>query len=115
LAEKVEVRSENAHHVILSYQGKIFYVSMVRVNHRKENEKYAAIFHAREATGSDAEDITMEIPQNLYEALLKYASLDNRDLMLVLQVEGDNFKWGFTKESELKPYLRRDNTREYVV
>lgn len=115
MAEKVEARSENAHHVILSYNGKISYVSMVRVNFRQGNEKHRAIFHTRETKGSPAEDLTMEIPQNLYETLLKYANLNNPDIILVLQVEGNDFKWGFASESWLKRYSGRDNFPEYIV
>jgi hypothetical protein len=68
------------------------------------NEKYGAIFHAREACGSAAEDIMMDIPQKLYETLWKCASLNNPDLILVLHVEGTDFKWGFTSESWLKQH-----------
>jgi hypothetical protein len=115
LMEKTETRSENARQVILSYNGKIFYVSMVRVNFCKGSEKHRAIFHAREAKGCPAEDLAMEIPQNLYETLLKYTSLNNPDLILVLQVEGTDFKWGFTSDSWLRQHLCRDSFREYVV
>ena len=115
IMEKDETRSENARQVILSYNGKIFYVSNVRVNFSKGSDKHRAIFHAREATGSPAEDLTMEIPQNLYETLLKYVSLNNPDLILVMQVEGNDFKWGLTSESRLKQYSFRDSFRDYVV
>jgi len=115
LLEKAETRSENARQVILSYNGQIFYVSMVRVNLCKGSEKHRAIFHARENKGSPAEDITMEIPQNLYETLLKYVSMNNPDLILVLQVEGTDFKWGLTSESWLRQHSCRDGYREYVV
>ena len=115
LMEKAETRSENARQVILSYNGKIFYVSMVRVNFCKGSEKHRAIFHAREGNGSPSEDLTMEIPQNLYETLLKYANLNNPDLILVLQVEGTDFKWGFASESWLRQHSCRDSFREYVV
>ena len=115
LLEKAETRSENARQVILSYNGRIFYVSMVRVNFCKGNEKHSAIFHAREANGSPEQDLTMEIPQNLYETLLKYVSLNNPDLILVLQVEGTDFKWGLTSESWLRQHSFRDNFRDYIV
>ena len=88
---------------------------MVRVNFCKGSEKHKAIFHAREAKGSPAKDLAMEIPHNLYEALLKYVNLNNPDLILVLQIEGTEFKWGFTSESWLKQYSCRDSFREYVV
>lgn len=115
LLEKAETRSENARQVILSYNGKIFYVSMVRVNFCKGSEKHRAIFHVREAKGSPSEDLTMEIPQNLYETLLKYVNMNNADLIFVLQVEGTDFKWAFTSESWLKQHSHKDNFREYVV
>ena len=115
LLEKAETRSENARQVILSYNGKIFYVSMVRVNFCKGSERHKAIFCARETKESPAEDITLEIPQNLYETLLKYVSMNNPDLLLVMQVEGTDFKWGFTSESWLRRHSCRDSFREYVV
>jgi hypothetical protein len=115
LMEKAETRSENARQVILSYNGKIFYVSMVRVNFCKGSERHRAIFHARETKDSPGEDITLEIPQNFYETLLKYVSLNNPDLLLVLQVEGTDFKWGFTSESWLRQHSCRDSFRGYVV
>jgi hypothetical protein len=57
----------------------------------------------------------MEIPQNLYEVLLRYVGLNNPDLILVLQAQGDEFKWGFTSETWLKQYSCRDNFRKCVV
>ena len=115
MTEKVETRSENAHQVVMSYNGRILYVSMVRVDFRKGNDKHRAVFHATGTQGGTAEDLTMEIPQNLYETLLKYAGLNNPDLILVLQVEGNGFRWGFTSESLLKQYSSLDNFRKYVV
>jgi hypothetical protein len=115
LVEKVGTRSGNAHHLILSYNGTVFYVSTVRVHFCKGNVKHKAIFYAKEAKDGPSKDLAMEIPQNLYEVLLKYARLDNPDLILVLQVEGEDFKWGFTSETWLKQYSRTDNFRKYVV
>ena len=115
LLEKAEARSEKARQMILNYNGKIYYVSMVRVNFCKGSEKHRAVFHAREAKDSPPKDISMEIPQNLYEALLKYVNMNNPDIILVLQVEGHAFKWGFTSESWLRHYSCRDGFQEYVV
>lgn len=115
LMEKVETRSGNAHHVILSCNGTVFYVSTVRVHLCKGDVKHKAIFCAKETKDGQSKDLAMEIPQNLYEVLLKYVRLNNPDLILVLQVEGSDFKWGFTSETWLKQYSRKDNFRKYVV
>jgi len=115
LMEKVETRSGNAHHVILSYKGTVFYVSTVRVHFCKGDMKHKAIFCAKEAKDGSSENLAIEIPQNLYEVLLKYARLNNPDLILFLQVDGGDFKWGFTSETWLKQYSCRDNLRKYVV
>lgn len=88
---------------------------MVRVYFCKGDMKHKAIFCAKEAKDGPSKDLTMEIPQDLYEVLLKYVGLNNPDLMLVLQVEGGEFKWGFTSETWLKQYSRKDNFRKYVV
>jgi hypothetical protein len=113
--EKVETRSGNAHHLMLSYNGTVFSVSTVRVHFCKDNVKHKAIFCAKEAKDGPSKDLVMEIPQNLYEVLLKYARLDNPDLILVLQVKGDDLKWGFTSETWLRQYSCRDSFRKYVV
>jgi hypothetical protein len=115
LMEKVEARSGNAHCVILSHNGTLFYVSTVRVHLCKGGTKHKATFCAREANDGTSEELAMEIPQNLYEVLLRYVGLNNPDLILVLQAQGDEFKWGFTSETWLKQYSCRDNFRKYVV
>jgi hypothetical protein len=115
LMEKVEARSANANRVVMSYNGKLFYVSTVRVHLCKGDKKHKATFCAREATDGPSKELAMEIPQNLYEVLLRYVGLNNPDLILVLQAQGDEFKWGFTSETWLKQYSCRDNFRTYVV
>jgi len=115
LVEKLEAQSVSAHPVILSYNGTVFYVSTVKVHFCKGNLKHKAIFRAKEAKDGQAKELAMEIPQNLYEVLLKYVQLNNPDLVLVLQVEGAEFKWGFTSETWLKQYSSGDNFRKYIV
>jgi hypothetical protein len=115
LIEKVEARAENAHRVILSNNGNLFYVSTVRVHLCKGDTKHQATFCTREANDGQSKELKMEIPQNLYDILLKYVRLNNPDLLLVLQVEGNEFKWGFTSETRLKQYSCRDNYGKYVV
>jgi hypothetical protein len=115
LLEKVETRSGNAHHVILSYNRTVFYVSTVRVHFCRGDTRHRAVFCAKEAKDGPSKDLAMEIPQNLYEVLLKYVHLNNPDLILVLQVEDGEFKWGFISETWLKQYSSRDNFRRYVV
>ncbi len=117
LMEKIETRAGSAHHLILSHNGTVFYVSTVRVYFCKGDMKHKAIFCAKEAKDGPSKDLTMEIPQDLYEVLLKYVGLNNPDLILVLQVEDGEFKWGFARASEtwLKQYSRKDNFRKYVV
>jgi hypothetical protein len=115
LMEKVEARSGKAHCVIMNYNATLFYVSTVRVHLCKGGTKHKATFCAREANDGQSKELTMQIPQNLYEVLLKYVGLNNPDLILALRVDGDEFKWGFTSETWLKQYLGRDNFRKYVV
>ena len=115
LMEKVEMRSGNAHHLIMSYNGTVFYVSTVRVHFCKGDMKHEAIFCAKETKDGSSKDLAMEIPQDLYEVLLKYVRMNNPDLILVLQVEGSNCRWGFTSETWLRQYSRKDNSRNYVV
>ncbi|HVP16488.1 MAG TPA: hypothetical protein VMT42_03895 [candidate division Zixibacteria bacterium] len=115
MIEKVETRAGNAHRVILSNNGNFFYVSSVRVHLCKGSTKHQATFCAREANDGQSKELTMKIPQNLYDVLLEYVRLNNPDLLLVLQVEGDEFKWGFTSETRLKQYSCKDNYGKYVV
>ena len=115
LTEKVETRSDNAHQLILSYDGALFYVSAVRVHLCNGDAKHKAIFCAKEVNNGSSKDLAMEIPKNLYEVLLKYVRLNNPDLILVLEADGGEFKWSFTSETWLRQYLNRDNFRRYVV
>lgn len=113
--EKVETRSGNAHQVIMSYNGKIFYISTVHVSFHNGNERHKAVFHARETKDAPAGDLALEIPSNLYETLLKYAKADDPDLILILEVEGNDFKWGFASERWLKKYSGKDSFYRYIV
>jgi hypothetical protein len=115
LTEKVETRSDNAHHLLLSYDGALFYVSAVRVHLSKGDAKHKAIFCAKEINDGPSKDLAMEIPKNLYDVLLRYVRLNDPDLILLLDVDGGEFKWSFTSETRLRQYLSKDNFRRYVV
>ncbi len=115
LGIRFENRSENARHIILSHSGKVYYVGRVQVHFSKGKGKHQAVFYAKEVGKESMQGLDMEIPHKLYETLVEYTKLDSSDLILVLHVEANNFKWGFTSENWLKQYAGRCNVSKYVV
>lgn len=101
LMEKVETRSGNAHHLIMSYNGTVFYVSTVRVHFCKGDMKHEAIFCAKETKDGLSKDLAMEIPQDLYEVLLKYVRMNNPDYTR-LAGRGQQLQMGFHKRNLAK-------------
>jgi len=97
-----EVKSENARNVILSYDEKVYFVNKVNVQISDESEKLKAVFHARKLHCDELEDLDIEINKQVYEILIEYAKLDKLDLILILQIQGDDAKWCLMSENWLK-------------
>lgn len=115
MEEKLETRSENARHVILSYRNKLYYVGSVNISLRQGEPMQKAVFHAVEVMDNKIEDLALEIPKSIYEVLVNYAKLDDPDLVLALYVEGGEFKWTTMSETWLRHYVIESHARNYVV
>ena len=102
MAEHSEVKSENARNVILSYGENVYFVNKVNVEVNEGNEKLRAIFHARRVPSNEQEDLAIEINQHVYDMLMEYAKMDKLDLILVMQIQGDEAKWCLMSENWLK-------------
>jgi hypothetical protein len=87
----------------------------VRVHFCEGRETHKAIFHAKDTAGGELEDLDMDIPQKLYELLMEYTKTDDSDLMVVLHVEGKEFKWGLVSESWLRRYINSNIAAGYIV
>ena len=111
----VETRSENARHVILSYRDKLYYVSTVKVHLNEGKETHRAVFHAKDTAGGQLEDLDLDIPQKLYEILVEYTETDDSDLILILHVDGEEFKWGLVSERWLRRYMNSHIATSYIV
>ncbi|MDG6223416.1 MAG: hypothetical protein QCH99_09170 [Candidatus Bathyarchaeota archaeon] len=110
----METRSDNARHVILKYENSLYYVDQVNVEFSESNQKYNAIFRAKQVDGGQMVDLDFDISQKMYEVLLEYTRLDNSDLLLVLQIENNEFTWSFVSESWLKQQSETKKLR-YIV
>lgn len=99
---RVETRSENARHVILKYESKVYHVNRVNVHCSEGKKMYSAVFSARRLEDNKVLDLDFEISRNLYDVLVEYTKLEDSDLLLVLHVEGNAFKWGFVSEKWLR-------------
>ena len=75
---------------------------------------YNAVFSAKRLGDSQLMDLGFEIPRNMYDVLMEYTKLGNSDLLLVLNVEGDDFKWGLVSESWLRQQTD-SKVRRYVI
>jgi hypothetical protein len=111
----VETHSESARHIILSYGDRVYYVSTVKVQFCEGQETHKAVFHAKDATGGQLEDLDLDVPQKLYEILVEYTKMGNSDLILVLHVENKEFTWGLVRESWLRRFMSKDTVAGYVV
>jgi hypothetical protein len=114
MRERVETRSENARHVILKYEDKVYHVNRVNVRCSEGKKVYSAVFSAKRLEDNKVLDLDFEISRNLYDVLVEYAKLDDSDLLLVLHVEGDDFKWGLVSDSWLRQQAESKISR-YVV
>ena len=110
----METRSENARHVILKYDDKVYHVNRVNVQRSEGKKAYSAVFNARRLEDNEVLDLDFEISRKLYDVLVEYTKLDDSDLLLVLHVEGDNFKWGLVSDSWLRQQAKEKISR-YVV
>ena len=114
MKERVETRSDNARHVISKYEDKLYHVNRVTVKRSEEKQNYSAVFSAKRLEDSQSLDLGFEISRGLYDVLMEYTKLDNSDLLLVLHVEGDGFKWGLVSEAWLQQQTRSKVGR-YIV
>jgi hypothetical protein len=114
MRERVETQSENARHVILKYEDTLYHVDKVNVHYSEGKNVYSAVFHAKRVGDSRSINLDFDISQNLYDVLMEYTKLDNSDLLLVLHVDGKDFKWSFVSESWLRQQVESKVSR-YVV
>lgn len=111
----MEVKSENARNVILSYGGAVYFVNKVNVQFQEGADTLKAVFHARKAKDKQFHDLEVEISQAVYNMLIEYAKLDNFDLILVLRVKGNESKWCLMSEEWLKKRNKNNSTTLYIV
>jgi len=102
MKERVEMRSENASHVILKYENKLHHVNRVNVHCSEGKKLYSAVFNAKRLEDNKVLDLDFEISRNLYDILVEYTKIEDSDLLLVLHVEGNAFKRGFVSENWLR-------------
>ena len=114
MKDRVETRSDNARHVILKYENTLYHVDRVTVKPKKGQEMYNAVFSTKRLKDSQTMDLGLEIPRNMYDILMEYTKLGDSDLLLVLNVEGDDFKWGLVSESWLRQQTSSKVNR-YVI
>ena len=115
MAEHSEVKSENARNVILSYGENVYFVNKVNVQIEEGTEKLQAIFHARRLPDNEPEDLNIVINQKTYDVLTEYAKLDKIDLILVLQIAGDDAKYCLMSENWLQNQTSCAAKNAYVV
>ena len=114
-ATAVEVKSENARNVILSYRDAVYFVNKVNVKFREDADTLKAVFHARKAKDTHFQDLEVEISQAAYNMLIEYAKLDNFDLILVLRVDDKASKWCLMSEEWLKKRAGENGKVLYIV
>ncbi len=102
MSDQSEVKSENARNVILSYGENVYFVNKVNVKISEGPEKLKAVFHARRIADNQPQDLNVEISQDVYDVLLEYTKMNKLDLILVLQIGGDDAKWCLMSDSWLK-------------
>jgi len=115
MVETTEIKSENARHLILRCADKLYYVNMIRVRLCEGEKMHKAKFHAKSVGDNQYCDLDMAIPQKLYDVLVEYTKLDNSDLILLLSVENQEFKWSLVSESRLKQHSNKNSANAYVV
>ena len=116
MGEKAETRSDNARHVILKYENKLYHVNEVNVNFSETKQMYNAVFRAKRLNDNQSLDLGFDITQKLYEVLVEYTRLGNSDLLLVLEAEEDEeFKWSFLSENWLRQQQIDSKVSRYVI
>ena len=110
-----EFSSENARHVILRHQDKLYYVRRVSVNFCEGETTHRATFHARRALDNECEDLDLEITRKLYNVLVQYVQLDSFDQILILQIDGKDSKWCLVSENWFKRCGNSNKPHKYVV
>ena len=115
MTEHSEVRSENARNVILSCGDSVYFVNRVNVQTYEGADRLKAVFHARRVADNQLEDLNLEISQAVYDMLIEYTKLDKLDLILVLQINGDNAKWCLMSENWLKNQKSEVGKTQYIV
>jgi hypothetical protein len=111
----VEVKSENARNVILSYRETVYFVNKVNVQFQENADTLKAVFHARKAKDAQFQDLEVEISQAAYNMLIEYAKLDSFDLILVLRIEGNESKWCLMSEEWLQKQVGESGKVFYIV
>jgi hypothetical protein len=114
MKRREETRSENARQVILKYEDKVYHVNRVNVHCSEGKKMYSAVFSAKRLEDNKSLDLDFKISRDLYDVLVKYTKLEDSDLLLVLHVEGNAFKWCFVSESWLRQQTET-KVRRYVV
>jgi hypothetical protein len=99
MAHHSEVKSENARNLILSYGENVYFVNKVNVQIKECTENLQAVFHARRYPTNEPEDLAIPINKETYDVLTEYAKLDQLDLILVLQIQGEEAKWCLMSEN----------------
>jgi hypothetical protein len=115
MGERVETQSENAHHVILKYKEKLYYVSKIRFYFSKDEEMHRALLHSKGLRDGQLENLEFKVSRKLFELLTEYAKMNNPDLLLVLFIEGKELKWQLLSESCLKQQLNQKKAYRYIV
>ena len=110
----METRSENARHVILNYENNLYHVDTVNVQNSERKNVYNAVFRAKRVGSDQLVNLAFDISQNLYDVLVEYTKLDDSDLLLVLRVDGKDFKWSFVSESWVRRQVE-SKVSQYVV
>jgi hypothetical protein len=101
--------------VIVSYERRVYHVDSVHVNVDHGKSVHNAVFHAKEVSSNVCRDLHFEIPLMLCDVLIEYAKLDNPDAVLVLDVEGTDFRWNVLSEAWLKQKLNVQNIKQYIA
>jgi hypothetical protein len=110
-----EFSSENARHVILRHEDKLYYVSRVSVNFCEGEKTHRATFHARRALDNGSEDLDLEITRKLYDVLVGYARLDSYDQILILQIDGRDSRWCLISENWFKQRGSGNRPNKYII
>ena len=113
--ERTETRSEKARQVILKAEEKYYFVNKVSVYFCEDQKVHRATFHAQTVEDNVNCDLDFEIPEDLYDTLVRYTRVGDPDLILMLFHEKDSFKWSLISESWLKHYSNVNNVSQYVV